>query len=56
MKMIKVEKFGVEGFITSGDDKKVKIWSGVGEMWGSIDLLRERVRVVDWKFPYKWRG
>jgi hypothetical protein len=53
MKQIKVEekKFSLQGFITSGDDKTVKIWNRNGELWGSIDLLREIVKRNDWKFP-----
>lgn len=42
----------LEGFITTGDDKKVKLWSLDGEVWGSIDMLREKMKLVDWQFPH----
>lgn len=41
------------GFITTSNDKHVKIWSLFGQCWGDINLLKESYE-KNWSFPFKW--
>jgi len=43
------------GFITTGDDKKVRVWSIEGDLWGIIDLCQENFTAKSWNFPYNWQ-
>jgi hypothetical protein len=51
LREIEVDPFG---FVTTGEDKHVRVWSKTGELWGDIDLLREKVHLELWNFPYNW--
>jgi|LakMenEpi03Aug12_release.lakeMendotaPanAssembly.Ray.scaffolds.fasta_scaffold4238961_1 hypothetical protein len=44
---IKIEPFG---FISTGNDKFVKVWSEVGECTGTINLVKEITQLDKWKF------
>ena len=46
----------LHGFVTTGDDKKVRIWSKKGQLWGCLDLLKEKVSNDRWHFPYSWKS
>jgi hypothetical protein len=52
---VKRKGFNLQGFITTGEDKKVMVWNRNGELWGSIDLLREKVLMAEWTFPFNWK-
>mmetsp|Transcript_26396 Transcript_26396/g.12408 ORF Transcript_26396/g.12408 Transcript_26396/m.12408 type:complete len:95 (-) Transcript_26396:182-466(-) len=41
------------GFVSSGLDKRVKIWSRMGEPWGEICLERGKGTKF-WNFPFDW--
>ena len=42
------------GFITCGVDKFIRVWSQQGSMVGEINLLKEKTRLVEWKFGFNW--
>jgi len=43
------------GFISTGMDKHVKVWSLFGECWGDIFLVRESFE-KRWCFPFNWEA
>jgi len=51
MREIKSAPFG---FITTGNDKCVRVWTLSGEMIGDINLVKEKTRMDQWNFRYDW--
>ena len=41
------------GFITTSQDKHVKVWSTWGVLWGDIYLPKENYD-KNWLFPFDW--
>lgn len=41
------------GIISCSLDHHVKLWSGSGDLWGDIDLIRES-KDKHWQFPFDW--
>ena len=43
------------GFVTCGNDKFIRVWSQQGAMVGEINMIKEKTRLVDWKFGFDWK-
>lgn len=44
------------GFVTCGIDKFIRVWSQQGSMVGEINLLKEKTRLITWKFGFDWKA
>ena len=41
-----------EGFVSSGKDKFIRVWSPRGEKWGEFNIIH--MSQPFWRFPYDW--
>jgi hypothetical protein len=51
IKAINVDPFG---FISTSQDKHVKLWTEEGDLCGDINLIKEMTSLENWKFGFDW--